>query len=75
LVAGHDSMPLSVGTPPSLVNGTCEAAIRAPTECTDNGVGRAVTRPRTEYLARLKLAAVVGTSLHVVLRCRTYASE
>jgi hypothetical protein len=29
LVAGHDSMPLSVGTPPRLwFNGTSEAAIR-----------------------------------------------
>ena len=26
-------------------------------------------------MARLKLAAVVGESWHVVLRCRTYASD
>ena len=59
-----------------LDNGTCEAAIRAPTDCTDNGGARAVTRPRTDHLARLKLAVVVvKKSLHAVLRCRTYASE
>jgi hypothetical protein len=49
------------------------AAIHAPTGCTDSGGARAVTRPGTHCLARLKLAAVVGQSLHVVLRCRTYA--
>jgi hypothetical protein len=62
-------MPLSVGTPPEHVR----AAIHAPTGCTDSGGARAVTRPGTHCLARLKLAAVVGQSLHVVLRCRTYA--
>lgn len=61
-------MPLSVGTPP----GRVRAAIHAHTDCMDNSGGRAVIRPRTHCLARLKLAAVVGQSLHVVLRCRTY---
>ncbi len=58
---------MSVGTPPRLWMMGREAAIvvvrRAPTECTMISGGRAVTGPRTEYLAYLKPAAVVGKSL------------